>query len=538
MCNHVRKVSALLGIVLLLCTGAGGLKWAGRLADPERYGFDAGGLALLGLTAGLLVAGILLLRRALARREWTNDGVEDPGRHPTDPVYVLAVAGCVLVLAVLAGWHVTPLLVAKPSVPAGNLATANRIGKPTKYGPDRNAAPYYERLRAQFVPVPATLRERWQTWPADLSSGELRALEEWAPANMPLLSCLSQATQYPYCWYELTSEDGSLLTASTPDLGRLRECAEDLVLLAKYQAGCGKASGALSLLADLYVLGFHHARNGVPAIQLAGLDICEMTYDAMRAVPAHSSVDQDALRRTLTVLAPRLAQIRVPRFSSIEHLYGRARIQHAFTNDQRGNGTLIPGQLYFLRKNHPGFYRRPIPYLDAVWTSLTHPDRQETILLFEEYFTAARRLAAQTPWELHAQHTSHEDRLIKLLARNYFLLDGFGTTGHLIRLGWRGRIEGEATVAVLAILTYRAQEGRLPESLRQLVEAGLLTSVPVDPYSGVPLVYRVTDRDFTLYSAGEDFVDNGGTPGAWGDTGRDCVFWPVGRSTKAAAGEK
>jgi hypothetical protein len=58
--------------------------------------------------------------------------------------------------------------------------------------------------------------------------------------------------------------------------------------------------------------------------------------------------------------------------------------------------------------------------------------------------------------------------------------------------------------------------------------------VPMDPYSDEPLVYRRTDRGFTLYSVGPDFADDGGEPGLnadgkprlWADKG-DTVFWPI-----------
>ncbi len=87
-------------------------------------------------------------------------------------------------------------------------------------------------------------------------------------------------------------------------------------------------------------------------------------------------------------------------------------------------------------------------------------------------------------------------------------------------------------VTTLAVHLYKAQEGRLPESLRQLVDAGLLSKVPLDPYSGAPLIYRVVDGDFTLYSVGEDFVDDAGTHCDWDDVfGGDHVFWPVPGAT-------
>ena len=51
----------------------------------------------------------------------------------------------------------------------------------------------------------------------------------------------------------------------------------------------------------------------------------------------------------------------------------------------------------------------------------------------------------------------------------------------------------------------------------------------MDPYSEKPLVYRPMDGDFILYSLGEDFEDDDGTPSTWGmgEEGGDQVFWPA-----------
>jgi hypothetical protein len=50
----------------------------------------------------------------------------------------------------------------------------------------------------------------------------------------------------------------------------------------------------------------------------------------------------------------------------------------------------------------------------------------------------------------------------------------------------------------------------------------------MDPYSGEALIYRVTENGFTLYSVGEDFVDNDGQSFDWENgLGADHVFWPI-----------
>ncbi len=62
----------------------------------------------------------------------------------------------------------------------------------------------------------------------------------------------------------------------------------------------------------------------------------------------------------------------------------------------------------------------------------------------------------------------------------------------------------------LAVERYRAnRNGRLPENLDQLVPA-FLPSVPIDPYDGLPLRYRMLGRGYTVYSVLDDRVDDGG----------------------------
>ena len=61
----------------------------------------------------------------------------------------------------------------------------------------------------------------------------------------------------------------------------------------------------------------------------------------------------------------------------------------------------------------------------------------------------------------------------------------------------------------VALRNYRAEVGRAPTSLGQLVPQ-CLHSVPRDPFSGRSLVYRVQGTNWLLYSVGEDRVDDGG----------------------------
>jgi hypothetical protein len=65
------------------------------------------------------------------------------------------------------------------------------------------------------------------------------------------------------------------------------------------------------------------------------------------------------------------------------------------------------------------------------------------------------------------------------------------------------------TKAGLACKTYKKQNGHYPESLDALVPE-FLDKVPVDPFTGGPLIYRLQDGGVLIYSVGSNRKDDGG----------------------------
>ena len=61
----------------------------------------------------------------------------------------------------------------------------------------------------------------------------------------------------------------------------------------------------------------------------------------------------------------------------------------------------------------------------------------------------------------------------------------------------------------LAVERYRLAEGKLPNSLTELVPA-CLDAVPMDPFDGNELRYKKLETGFVVYSIGEDLSDEGG----------------------------
>jgi hypothetical protein len=65
------------------------------------------------------------------------------------------------------------------------------------------------------------------------------------------------------------------------------------------------------------------------------------------------------------------------------------------------------------------------------------------------------------------------------------------------------------TRAGMACRIHKGRTGQYPESLEALVP-GLLNEVPVDPFTGRPLIYRRDGDGFVVYSLGSNMKDDGG----------------------------
>ena len=63
--------------------------------------------------------------------------------------------------------------------------------------------------------------------------------------------------------------------------------------------------------------------------------------------------------------------------------------------------------------------------------------------------------------------------------------------------------------AAIAVELFRRKNERLPKTLDELAP-DFFPSVPLDPFDGKPLRYRVDGADCVIYSIGRDRIDSGG----------------------------
>ncbi len=84
----------------------------------------------------------------------------------------------------------------------------------------------------------------------------------------------------------------------------------------------------------------------------------------------------------------------------------------------------------------------------------------------------------------------------------------------------------DCTRVALAIERYRLAKGSLPKELADLAPR-YIDKVPIDPFDGKPLRYKLTEPGYIVYSIGEDGTDEGGLEKNKVAQKGDPYDWPV-----------
>src|SRR5256885_11830087 len=72
-----------------------------------------------------------------------------------------------------------------------------------------------------------------------------------------------------------------------------------------------------------------------------------------------------------------------------------------------------------------------------------------------------------------------------------------------------GIVSVRISIAALAAEQFRLINGHLPKNLNDLVPR-FLQAVPLDPFDGAPLRYKLLTEGYVVYSIGPDGLDDGG----------------------------
>lgn len=464
-----------------------------------------------------------LLRRAKKRcRPWWRTAV----------VRMFQTAGAVMGLFIV---YLVWFFSGRPVITTNYVEELNRLTRPTVEA-EQNAEPYYRKAAEAYVKCETEAHRSPQSIPlAALSPDEKESIRKWLEDNAESIEAAAAGSKMPYYapTYETQGDTSEMIAVLMPHLSDYCNLGRAMLWKARLAAAEGDMESAVTWLGTAWLFGKHLTGDRTLIEQLVAFSIEANTAETVRLILAEGGLDGAALEHMQETFGGLVTDDCFLVSFAGEKMFMYDEIQRSFTSSRLGKS-----HLYVRRIGHVA------PLLsapaDASWPRMlwkvlfTHPSKEDTLAAGEAFYGCWDWLRVMTPYEQKQGETELIAEIDHLTNRNLFLNMLAPAFGKVIATSHQIKADAEATLAVLGVSKYKQQNGEYPASLRAAAEAGYLAAVPMDPYSDEPLVYRRTDRGFTLYSVGPDFADDGGEPGLnadgkprlWADKG-DTVFWPI-----------
>ncbi|MHC4951939.1 MAG: hypothetical protein ACYTEU_13300 [Planctomycetota bacterium] len=462
---------------------------------------------------------------------------------------------CISVLFLLSIVHFIWLSFAKPQI---RIDYAERIAQLSQPVPDKgkNAAMWYQQAIEAYHKPEALFGKEIATeihkllYTKDLyrkietnslTEDQLQRLGLWCEANEKSIFNLLKGTEQPYCFWDYGFESTLYANAKTPDCLVLTEILRLLIWQAHKNTSEGDYEKAFSKLLCVYRLGRHFKGPKTLFEQYYGHYIQSLAVGIIRHIASGHDVsekDISHLRVELLRLYTNdifVMNILTEKFAILD------LIQRTYTEDEYGQGVLIPRELKKINKltNFTDILEMPVLSEGLSYgASIASVNRKELTEEVEVLYEESVDYIGFTPYERNELKLEDpfEKRWgdSKVYRFRYWPLCFWGNySGHAEKIS-QVKCEIQATLTILSLLEYKNQMGSYPETLDLLVEKRLLPELSSDPYSNNSLVYRKVDDEFVLYSVSLNFSDDGGVLGTckknkkpWADNA-DAVFWPVG----------
>jgi len=448
----------------------------------------------------------------------------------------------VVLLIAYSFWFVS----GKPTINIDYVAIANRINRPEALD-ENNAWGHYVKATELFIEPGEEIKHvaltKWGKHPPnfeELDEGTKGKIIGWVEQNKASWGEFVAGSMKPYCYIEYgfyeNTEDNWLISIVLPPLGNIRHVATLGLWQNQINREAGQTQQALDNCLAIIRCGKHLVEKKLTLIeQLVGLAINALGHDEILNIVAEKELNAVALKQ----LQQQLMDIYTSGFPMIntegQRLMFLDTVQHIFTKGGPGGGHLIPSYLNFIRP-----YKASIDVqtkeLELMAESMFHAGRDKTVAKAKEIYDRLNELSKMNPYEKRVRNVNLNEIIRDLRQSRYFVI--YFLVPPLERafdITYGNKSLHEATVVVLAMRRWRLERGGYPERLSELVTAGFLDKVPMDPYSDGELVYKRSDGDFLLYSFGLNFADDGGTV-TQGDArdqrygsreAGDMVFWPM-----------
>ncbi len=282
-------------------------------------------------------------------------------------------------------------------------------------------------------------------------------------------------------------------TMLIPEVQRNRDFCRLLALDAKTRIARGDWDEAIANLHAIFQLADHNLAEPFHMAAYVSFAMEELGRQALRYLLSRGDLPIDKLQRLELPIAEKYAQA----FQRAE-IFGRAGWydlirQMAYADSWPAWIDRIQWDMEKQRALPLPIYRLWVAEHDA---KAYYVNRANTVFYHSMNYRQARdyhtRLAPQTVYRYPLQSW--------IALENAQPVPPFLITTRAIALRRMSRV-------AVALHQYRHTTGSWPTRLDDLTDRGLLFSDIVDPFSGDPLMYRVRDGNFILYSVGPNLTD-------------------------------
>jgi hypothetical protein len=404
------------------------------------------------------------------------------------------------------------------------IAAAKKAGIPLTYSdpffakwgaarptsPEENAAVSYEEAFAilETIPppdaktslVPILTNARLPDDPREpLSPETIQALRQYLEPLGEAFDLLHKGARAPGCYFSIKWEGANTLL---PHLTRVRQAARQLALKACLAAEEGRSYEAAQAICDSLALSRGLYEEPELISGLVGCAVASISLWAADRLLSRAEVSSDDLLTLQTALSDA-----ADRVSFHAGFAGEIAMQQdSFDRIQKGEdpldiigGGASPSQRNAVRKTL-FWLMRGSGYVQANRKKCL----RETLKLVE---------IAGDPTPETLNDAFWRDWTVRVSSRRHILASMFlNALGKSIAQGEKARARLRASAACCAAMRYRNDTGKWPDSLDTLVPA-YLDKLPIDPFTGNPLIYAVGEYGIMVYSVGSDQTDDGGRPG-------------------------
>jgi len=446
----------------------------------------------------------------------------------------------------------------RPTIAIDYVALLNKVSRPEPADED-NAWPLLEKAAALYVEPDEELRDLIPEVGVFTRSGGVDfnslpeqqriAVAEHIRRNERAWAEFIAAGSKPYCYQQYGFDANyperfrCMFNLTMPYLPKPKDLARIGLWRSRMEVARGRMQEGLDNCLAVARVGKHLQTMAMIVEQLVGISISQLAHEEILWILDCNELTVEQLGDLQQKLSGIYARGGYPSIDfEAEKLAFRDLVQRLFTQGGLGGGHLIPPSLVeftgtWFSGTTGGDEERVfmIPVFTAM--SMMHARRDETLRVGNRVYDKLARLAAMTPYQRHCKDDLSADSILASLPRRRFFVL------HLVvpaldrasEIAFRHKALHEAVLTIIALRRWRAEKGRYPALLDELVAAGYLAELPMDPYSDKPLVYKPAEGTFTLYSLGLNFKDDSGQPGRdregratrrWLKTG-DAVFWPI-----------